>query len=534
MTKELKVKDQETSLRVSKDTLMDFLVSSGTSKKLSEEQKHLFIQTALINKLNPFKQEIYAMAYKNKFNPGKYDLTIVVAYMVYVERAEDSGLLKNYKCVYDEDKFGKKAICTIWRKDKEDPFVWEVYLQEYTTGTGLWRNKPITMLKKVAISQAFRLFFSKTLHGMPYTKEEMYDVIEGTATVYKEEPKRYAPPSKQVSKPSMASSTPPVSKPGKATIDGIVEGMSDTELSEQVKKTADLIVERDAPFNPELLVHDDCKQDPLAEYERKFKFPLVQTQFSKDLDFHYQYEDKGLFFDFTVPLNAQLRKGLSDRRKYLVTKLFADNQEHDGIPLVRGFLAALSGEPRTTWWTRQNMQAYKNNLTKLHRAAGNTSFTTVDEYEDQFINAQFIEFAKKLATDQIKAQDGLFLYKDERIPLKTSKAIVSLYMDYFIPLPKEDDPTFKTYAQFRQTLSGGSKGMKDGTSMYDGKITKTQANRFLSNLQLSMSGKQEVVNKIFAGGGWNLFGLPKLNPTNRNIVRPLLATLCKLMQARFQ
>ena len=558
MSKDIAIKEEQNELVVSRDTLLDFLISSGTSKKLSEEQKNLYIQTALINKLNPYKKEIYAMAYYNKVT-GKHDLTITVAYMVYVIRAEDSGLLENYNCKMAKDDFGVKAVCTIWRKDKDDPFVWEVYDKEYNTHRSLWQGKPITMLKKVAISQAFRLFFSKVLQGMPYTKEEMPDA----PTVMGDEPKVYQAPKQSATKPVTRKPIPqmkaPIVKPSveptketNATIisqalknDPTKEHINE-HINEPVKtkplrtfgsESIDVVegIAEDAPtFDPAMLVKNDCRPDEMGEYEHLFKFPLVQTSFAKDLKFNYLYELKDNFFDFPVPLNPQLRAGIQARHKYLVTQLFSAGQEQDGIPLLRGFLAALSGEPKTSYWTRQHMQCYKNNLEKLHRASGNTSFTSAEEYNTQYTTSQFVEFAMKLSKDQITAQNGAFLYKEERLPLKTLKAIVKMYMDYFIPLPNDTDPTFKTYAEFRQTLSGGSGGMRKGTSMYDGKITKEQAVRFLGNLKLSLASRQEILNKIFAGGGWNLFGLPKLNVTNRNIVRPLLAICCKSIQKRYQ
>jgi hypothetical protein len=39
--------------------------------------------------------------------------------------------------------------------------------------TDFWKNKPVTMTKKVAMAQGFRLCFSDELGGMPYTAEEL-------------------------------------------------------------------------------------------------------------------------------------------------------------------------------------------------------------------------------------------------------------------------------------------------------------------------------------------------------------------------
>ena len=39
--------------------------------------------------------------------------------------------------------------------------------------TQIWKEKPITMIKKVAIAQGFRLCFPEELGGLPYTAEEI-------------------------------------------------------------------------------------------------------------------------------------------------------------------------------------------------------------------------------------------------------------------------------------------------------------------------------------------------------------------------
>ena len=74
------------------------------------------------------------------------------------------------------------------RKDFQFPFVHDVYFVEYVgrkrdgSVTEFWRNKPITMIKKVAMAQGFRLCFSDELGGMPYTSEEL-STMESDAVV---------------------------------------------------------------------------------------------------------------------------------------------------------------------------------------------------------------------------------------------------------------------------------------------------------------------------------------------------------------
>ncbi|MCE5223780.1 phage recombination protein Bet [bacterium] len=153
--------------QVDEKTVMDYLFSSGT--KLTESQKRLFINLAIKNNLDPFKREIYAL-------PFGQEMSVVTGYEVYLKRAEASKMLDGWKCWTEGTGDLMKAIVEIKRKDWSTPFTHEVFMSEYTTRKSLWNTKPITMLKKVAIAQAFRLAFPAELGGMIYTSDEMQDV----------------------------------------------------------------------------------------------------------------------------------------------------------------------------------------------------------------------------------------------------------------------------------------------------------------------------------------------------------------------
>lgn len=68
------------------------------------------------------------------------------------------------------------AVCSVWRKDSSKPFVAEVHYNEYAQCTAdgaptkFWAEKPATMLKKVAESQALRKAFN--VNGV-YCVEEL-------------------------------------------------------------------------------------------------------------------------------------------------------------------------------------------------------------------------------------------------------------------------------------------------------------------------------------------------------------------------
>lgn len=141
----------------------DYLVSMGN--KLPETQRKQFLEICRAFALNPFKREIYAVPYGNDFN-------IIVGFEVYLKRAERSGKLSGWKVWTEGEGNQIKAVIEIHRRDFDFPFTHEVYLSEYSTGKAMWAKSPKTMIKKVAMSQGFRLCFPDELGGLPYTDEE--------------------------------------------------------------------------------------------------------------------------------------------------------------------------------------------------------------------------------------------------------------------------------------------------------------------------------------------------------------------------
>lgn len=178
--------------------ILSFLNLYGFSE-INENEKKQFIQICMMNGLNPFKREAYITAY----GKGQYrKFSILVGYEVYIKRAEMSGRLDGWEVtttgkVKDNSL---KAIITIYRKDFSRPFVHEVYYAEYVQRTKegkpnkFWHEKPVTMTKKVAISQGFRMCFNEVLGGLPYTTDEMPNEVVNIDNIQpkeeKEEPKQ--------------------------------------------------------------------------------------------------------------------------------------------------------------------------------------------------------------------------------------------------------------------------------------------------------------------------------------------------------
>ena len=166
-----------TTENVNDKVLIEYLDVMGISPKLEEKEKIQFLNIAKTFGLNPFKREIFCTVYGS----GEYkQLSIITGYEVYIKRAERSGQLDGWNATTSGSVATNdlKATVTIYRKDRQHPFVWEVFYDECVQKTKagvvtkFW-EKANFMTKKVCISQGFRLCFSDELGGMPYTSDEM-------------------------------------------------------------------------------------------------------------------------------------------------------------------------------------------------------------------------------------------------------------------------------------------------------------------------------------------------------------------------
>ena len=162
--------------QVTNAQLVSYLDTMGLSKKLTDNEKNTFLQISQAFGLNPFKREIYCMKYGEQS-------TIIVGYETYIKRAERTGALDGWNVTTSGSGNDLKATITIHRKDRSHAFIHEVVFSEYVQNNKIWKEKPTTMIKKVAMAQGFRLCFSDELGGMPYTSEEMPDIIEDIAHV---------------------------------------------------------------------------------------------------------------------------------------------------------------------------------------------------------------------------------------------------------------------------------------------------------------------------------------------------------------
>lgn len=163
---------------LTKETIKKYLCATASDQELM-----MGLQIAKTFKLNPLKREVYFVKYK-----ADQPMQVLVGYEVYLKRAERSGKYDGLE-ITSEGKVEDgtlKAIVKVFRKDWSRALIHEAYYSEYVQmkkdfNTGkeepnkFWKTKPVTMIKKVAVSQAFRMAFPDEFDGMPYTSDEVID-----------------------------------------------------------------------------------------------------------------------------------------------------------------------------------------------------------------------------------------------------------------------------------------------------------------------------------------------------------------------
>lgn len=196
---------------VSRDQILKYLDAFGLASELTEQEKLQFIEIAEAYQLNPFKREIYAVPY----GQGDYRrLSIITGYEVFLKRAERTGKLDGWHAWVEGDtEESFKAVIEIHRKDWNQSFRHEVFYKEAVqkkgdgTVTSFWRKMPRFQLRKVCISQGFRLAFPDELGGIPYDSSELPEEM-GLRVVEAETPQDIVVSESKAPKQSSDGSTP--------------------------------------------------------------------------------------------------------------------------------------------------------------------------------------------------------------------------------------------------------------------------------------------------------------------------------------
>lgn len=166
-------KDQELIFapeNITKDTIKKYLC------KLANDQELMMgLQICKEFKLNPLKREVYFIKY------GDEPMAVVLGYEVYLKRADRTGKYAGLKTWTEgtvKDSTLKGCV-EVTVKGWEKPLYHEVDYSEYVGKkkdgniTRFWSKMPKTMIKKVAVAQAFKLAFPDEFAGLPQIAEEM-------------------------------------------------------------------------------------------------------------------------------------------------------------------------------------------------------------------------------------------------------------------------------------------------------------------------------------------------------------------------
>lgn len=193
---ELMTVNYETALgnvQLDGETVKQYLVKGNGN--VSDQEVFLFVKMCQAQRLNPF---VTGEVYLIKF--GTQPAQMVVGYDTYKRRADEnpahlyteSGIVvsrgssgeivqKVGACLYPtETLIGGWCKVHKLKGDREVTTFKEVSFSEYNKGNAIWKEKPCTMIEKVAISQCLREAYPKDYEGL-YTAEELapaqYNVV---------------------------------------------------------------------------------------------------------------------------------------------------------------------------------------------------------------------------------------------------------------------------------------------------------------------------------------------------------------------
>ena len=140
------------------------LIRDMFAKGANDNEFGVMVELARKYQLDPFARQIWLVKY------GDSPAQIFCGRDGYLAIAHRSGQFDGIQSgsrVEDGELIG---WCRVYRKDMSHPFEVEVYASEYSTGKNLWRDKPRTMIQKVAEAHALRRAFS--ISGL-YSPEEI-------------------------------------------------------------------------------------------------------------------------------------------------------------------------------------------------------------------------------------------------------------------------------------------------------------------------------------------------------------------------
>ena len=162
MTNQIVVK-QAKALDLTPDLIRKYICPSSSP---TDAEIGLFLELCQSQSLNPFLREAYLIKY------GTSPAQIVVGKEGFLKRANKNPAYEGHAVSCSVGPDGLTATAKVYKKGFRHAVEVEVDFSEYSTGKNLWKSKPKTMLKKVALCQALREAFPDTFGGM-YGQEEV-------------------------------------------------------------------------------------------------------------------------------------------------------------------------------------------------------------------------------------------------------------------------------------------------------------------------------------------------------------------------
>jgi phage recombination protein Bet len=160
-------------IELSHDLIRKYLVN-GESRFVTDQEIEMFQQLCRYQGLNPWLREAYLIKYSER-NPA----TIVTGKETFLKRAQRNPRYKGHKVGLSDE--GKVAWAEVYVDGYIVPIRCEVDYDEYVgrkvdgSITSMWKSKPHTMLKKVALVQALREAFPEDFGGL-YSPEEINNI----------------------------------------------------------------------------------------------------------------------------------------------------------------------------------------------------------------------------------------------------------------------------------------------------------------------------------------------------------------------
>lgn len=173
--------DSGAMVEITHDDVVQYLCPTASVQEVG-----LFLQLCQSQRLNPWIGEAYLVKYGDnsaQIQVGKEAFTKRAAanpdyegFEAGITYSDASGHIRQREGSAVYPTVGERLVggwCRVFVKGKK-PFYDEVALQEYNTGKSLWKSKPATMIRKVALVHCLREAFPDDFAGL-YSEEEMPD-----------------------------------------------------------------------------------------------------------------------------------------------------------------------------------------------------------------------------------------------------------------------------------------------------------------------------------------------------------------------